>query len=158
MNKYKSIVEDIEKNAIDYGKNNEEIILLTKKCLEVSGLYKALEEKKEAEKTFRTHQYLYWQREHLSHKKNLKEKLHTFSQVQKDLLELQKLVHHDLEEAQRSYSKKETAYEEACDIYSKWRQKKDLLNDAIKMVEQLNVSPERLATFYEQYRDQKKGL
>lgn len=156
MNKYKSIVEDIEKNAIDYGKNNEEIILLTKKCLEVSGLYKALEEKKEAEKTFRTHQYLYWQREYLSHKKNLKEKLHTFSQAQKDLLELQKLVHHDLEEAQRSYSKKETAYEEACDIYSKWRQKKDLLNDAIKMVEQLNVSPERLATFYEQYRAQKK--
>lgn len=29
MNKYKSIVEDIEKNAIDYGKNNHEITLLT---------------------------------------------------------------------------------------------------------------------------------
>lgn len=38
MNKYKSIVEDIEKNAIDYGKNNHEITLLTQKYFQVSDL------------------------------------------------------------------------------------------------------------------------
>ena len=42
MNKYKSIVEDIEKNAIDYGKNNHEITLLTQKYFQVSDLYKML--------------------------------------------------------------------------------------------------------------------
>lgn len=50
MNKYKSIVEEIEKNAVDYGKNNDEIVLLTQKCFQVSDLYKVLIEKKEAEK------------------------------------------------------------------------------------------------------------
>lgn len=48
MNKYKSIVEDIEKNAIDYGKNNHEITLLTQKYFQVSDLYKMLIEKKKA--------------------------------------------------------------------------------------------------------------
>ena len=46
MNKYKSIVEDIEKNAIDYGKNNHEITLLTQKYFQVSDLYKMLIERK----------------------------------------------------------------------------------------------------------------
>jgi hypothetical protein len=78
MNKYRSIVEDIEKNAVDYGKNNDEIILLTKKCLEVSDLYKVLEEKKEVEKVFRTYQYLFLQENCISAKKNLREELHTF--------------------------------------------------------------------------------
>ena len=50
MNKYKSIVEDIEKNAIDYGKNNHEITLLTQKYFQVSDLYKMLIEKKKAKK------------------------------------------------------------------------------------------------------------
>lgn len=85
MNKYKSIVEEIEKNAMDYGKNNEEIILLTKKCLEVSDIYNALKEKKEAEKVFLTHQYVYWLRDYLFLKNNLKKELHTFLQAQKDL-------------------------------------------------------------------------
>lgn len=46
MNKYKSIVEDIEKNAIDYGKNNHEITLLTQKYFQVSDLYKMLIKKR----------------------------------------------------------------------------------------------------------------
>lgn len=50
MNKYKSIVEDIEKNSIDYGKNNHEITLLTQKYFQVSDLYKMLIEKKKAKK------------------------------------------------------------------------------------------------------------
>lgn len=158
MNKYKSIVEEIEKNAMDYGKNNEEIILLTKKCLEVSDIYNALKEKKEAEKVFLTHQYVYWLRDYLFLKNNLKKELHTFLQAQKDLSGLLKLVHHDLEEAQRNYSKKEAEYEEACDIYNEWRQKKDLLNSATKMLDQLNVSSEELANYYKQYRVQKKDF
>lgn len=59
MNKYKSIVEDIEKNAIDYGKNNHEITLLTQKYFQVSDLYKMLIEKKESEKTYHTYQYVF---------------------------------------------------------------------------------------------------
>ena len=43
-------VEDIEKNAIDYGKNNHEITLLTQKYFQVSDLYKMLIEKKKAKK------------------------------------------------------------------------------------------------------------
>lgn len=156
MNKYRSIVEDIEKNALDYGKNNDEIILLTRKCLEISDLYKVLEEKKEAEKAFRTYQYLFLQKNCISTKKNLREELRTFLQAREDLSGLQRLAYHDLEEAQRSRNKKEVAYEEACNIYNEWRQKKNLLTSTIEMIEQLNIPSESLAAYYEQYREQKK--
>ncbi len=129
MNKYKSIVEEIEKNAVDYGKNNDEIVLLTQKCFQVSDLYKVLIEKKEA---------------------------YTFLQAQADLSGLQVLVRSELEEAQRSRDKKESAYEEISDIYNEWRQKKSLLDNANKMIEQLNILPGDLAVCYEQYRTQKK--
>jgi hypothetical protein len=156
MNKYRSIVEGIEKNAVDYGKNNDEIILLTKKCLEVSDLYKVLEEKKEAKKVFRTYQYLFLQKNSISTKKNLREELHTFIQAREDLSGLQRLACHNLDEAQRSCNKKEAAYEEARNIYDEWRQKKNLLTGTIEMIEQLNIPPESLAAYYEQYREQKK--
>ena len=47
---YTLLKEDIEKNAIDYGKNNHEITLLTQKYFQVSDLYKMLIEKKKAKK------------------------------------------------------------------------------------------------------------
>lgn len=156
MGKYRLIVEDIEKNVVDYGKNNDEIILLTRKCLEVSDLYKVLEEKKEAEKVFRTYQYLFFQRTCTSTKKKLRKELHTFLQAREDLSGFQRLARHDLDEAQRDCQKKEAAYEEAFEIYNEWRQKKNQLTSAIEMIEQLNIPPEKLAGCYERYREQKK--
>lgn len=156
VRKYQSIVEEIEKNAMDYGKNNDQIILLTKKCLKVSDLYKVLQEKKEAEKEFRTYEYVYQHRAYVSDKKNIEEELRTFLQAKKDLLKLQELGRHDLEEAERGFGKKKTAYEIALDDYDGWRQKKALLNRAIRMVEQLNISQEELASYYQQYRRRKK--
>ena len=156
MNKYKSIVEEIEKNAVDYGKNNDEIVLLTQKCFQVSDLYKVLIEKKEAEKKYLTSQYVFLLRDYNSNKENLKKEVYTFLQAQEDLSGLQVLVRSELEEAQRSRDKKESAYEEISDIYNEWRQKKSLLDNANKMIEQLNILPGDLAVCYEQYRTQKK--
>ena len=156
MNKYKSIVEEIEKNAVDYGKNNDEIVLLTQKCFQVSDLYKVLIEKKEAEKKYLTSQYVFLLRDYNSNKENLKKEVYTFLQAQADLSGLQVLVRSELEEAQRSRDKKESAYEEISDIYNEWRQKKSLLDNANKMIEQLNILPGDLAVCYEQYRTQKK--
>lgn len=156
MNKYRSIVEEIEKNAVDYGRNNNEILLLTQKCFQVSDLYKVLIEKKEAEKIYRTSQYVFLLRAYYSNKEILKKELYTFLQAQEDLLGLQVLVRHELEEAQRCRDKKESAYEKIRDIYDEWRQKKNLLDDVNKMIEQLNILPGDLATYYEQYRTQKK--
>jgi len=157
MSKYKSVVEEIEKNAVDYGKNNEAIILLTKKCLEVSDLYKVLQDKKEAEKNFRSYQYVHFQRVYISNKKTLEEDLYTFLQAKRDLSELQRLVRHDLEEAERNYGKKETAYEVALEAYSEWKQKKEQLNAALKIVELLNISSDKLADYYEQYKTLKRN-
>ena len=154
--KYKSIVEEIEKNAVDYGKNNDEIVLLTQKCFQVSDLYKVLIEKKEAEKKYLTSQYVFLLRDYNSNKENLKKEVYTFLQAQEDLSGLQVLVRSELEEAQRSRDKKESAYEEISDIYNEWRQKKSLLDNANKMIEQLNILPGDLAVCYEQYRTQKK--
>ena len=156
MNKYRSIVEEIEKNAVDYGRNNNEILLLTQKCFQVSDLYKVLIEKKEAEKIYRTSQYVFLLRAYYSNKEILKKELYTFLQAQEDLLGLQVLVRHELEEAQRCRDKKESAYEKIRDIDFEWRQKKNLLDDVNKMIEQLNILPGDLATYYEQYRTQKK--
>lgn len=156
MNKYKSIAEEIEKNAIDYEKNNNEITLLTQKCFQVSDLYKMLIEKKEAEKTYRTCQYVFLQRDYNSNKKNLQKELYTFLQALEDLSGLQILVRYELEEAKKNHDQKELAYEEISDIYHEWRQKKNLLNSANKMIEQLKILPEDLAVYYEQYRIQKK--
>ncbi|MFV0580491.1 MAG: hypothetical protein ACK5N4_00425 [Parabacteroides gordonii] len=156
MNKYKSIVEEIEKNAVDYGKNNDEIVLLTQKCFQVSDLYKVLIEKKEAEKKYLTSQYVFLLRDYNLNKENLKKEVYTFLQAQEDLSGLQVLVRSELEEAQRSRDKKESAYEEISDIYNEWRQKKSLLDNANKMIEQLNILPGDLAVCYEQYRTQKK--
>ena len=156
MNKYKSIVEEIEKNAVDYGKNNDEIVLLTQKCFQVSDLYKVLIEKKEAEKKYLTSQYVFLLRDYNSNKENLKKEVYTFLQAQEDLSGLQVLVRSELEEAQRSRDKKESAYEEISDIYNEWRQKKSLLDNANQMIEQLNILPGDLAVCYEQYRTQKK--
>lgn len=156
MNKYKSIAEEIEKNAIDYEKNNNEITLLTQKCFQVSDLYKMLIEKKEAEKTYRTCQYVFLQRDYNSNKKNLQKELYTFLQALEDLSGLQILVRYELEETKKNRDQKELAYEEISDIYHEWRQKKNLLNSANKMIEQLKILPEDLAVYYEQYRIQKK--
>ena len=80
MNKYKSIVEEIEKNAVDYGKNNDEIVLLTQKCFQVSDLYKVLIEKKEAEKKYLTSQYVFLLRDYNSNKrKSQKRSLYIFT-------------------------------------------------------------------------------
>lgn len=68
MNKYKSIVEDIEKNAIDYGKNNHEITLLTQKYFQVSDLYKMLIEKRKR-KTYHTYQYVFLLKDYNANKK-----------------------------------------------------------------------------------------
>lgn len=157
MNKYRSIVDDIEKNAVDYGKNNDEIILLTRKCLDVSDLDKLLKEKKEAEKIYRTYQYLFSQRVCNSNKNRLQQELYTFLQAQQDLSALQKLARHDWEQAKMSYSKNEEAYEQARDIYDEWRQKKNVLTGALEMIEQLNIPAENLSACYEQYREQKKS-
>lgn len=156
MNKYKSIAEEIEKNAIDYGKNNNEITLLTQKCFQVSDLYKMLIKKKEAEKTYRTCQYVFLLRDYNSNKKSLQKELYTFLQALEDLSGLQILVRHELEEAKKNRDQKELAYEEINDIYHEWRQKKNLLNSANKMIEQLKILPEDLAVYYEQYKIQKK--
>ncbi|GEM_PF-4704065 len=143
---------------MDYGKNNDEIILLTKKCLEVSDLYKLLEEKKEAEKVFRTYQYLFLHRACSSTKKNLREELQAFLQAREDLSGLQRVARHDLDEAQRSRPKKEAAYVDARDIYDEWRQKKNRLTAALEMIERLNIPPGNLSTCYEQYRAQKRTI
>lgn len=78
MNKYKSIVEDIEKNAIDYGKNNHEITLLTQKYFQVSDLYKMLIEKKKAEKTYHTYQYVFLLKDYNANKKSIQKELFVF--------------------------------------------------------------------------------
>ena len=95
-------------------------------------------------------------RDYNSNKENLKKEVYTFLQAQEDLSGLQVLVRSELEEAQRSRDKKESAYEEISDIYNEWRQKKSLLDNANKMIEQLNILPGDLAVCYEQYRTQKK--
>ena len=102
MNKYKSIAEEIEKNAIDYGKNNNEITLLIQKCFQVSDLYKMLIKKKEAEKTYRTCQYVFLLKDYNSNKKSLQKELYTFLQALEDLSGLQILVRHELEEAKEN--------------------------------------------------------
>lgn len=156
MNKYRSIVEEIEKNAVDYGRNNNEILLLTQKCFQVSDLYKVLIEKKRAEKIYLTSQYVFLLRTYDSNKEILKKELYTFLQAREDLSGLQVLVRYELEEALRSRDKKELAYEKIRDIYDEWRQKKSLLDNANKMIVQLNILPRDLAAYYEQYRIQKK--
>ena len=156
MNKYKLIVEEIEKNAVDYGKNNNEIILLTQKCLQVSDLYKLFIEKKKAEKIYRTYQYVCLQRTYNSNKEIIQKELYAFLQAWKDLSGLQELVQDELKEAQKSYNKRKLAYEEISDIYNEWRQKKRLLNNAYNIIEQLNIPPKDLATCYEQYKVQEK--
>lgn len=157
INKYKLLVEEIEKNAVDYGKNNQEIILLTQKCLEVSELYKALVEKKEVEKRFRTSQYLFEQRLYIFNKNKLKNELRSFIIARNDLIKLQILANHDVEHAKGTIREKEMDYEEACNIFDEWKQKRILLDQSMKLIKQLNILPDCLNQYYEQYRIQKKN-
>jgi len=120
MNKYKSIVEDIEKNAIDYGKNNHEITLLTQKYFQVSDLYKMLIEKKESEKTYHTYQYVFLLKDYNANKKSIQKELFVFLQAIEDSSGLKILVQYELEEAQRNQNKKKSTYKETSDIYSEW--------------------------------------
>lgn len=80
-----------------------------------------------------------------------------FLQALEDLSGLHILVRHELEEA-KNRDQKELAYEEISDIYHEWRQKKNLLNSANKMIEQLKILPEDLAVYYEQYKIQKQTI
>lgn len=96
-------------------------------------------------------------RDYNSNKKSLQKELYTFLQALEDLSGLQILVRHELEEA-KNRDQKEFAYEEISDIYHEWRQKKNLLNSANKMIEQLKILPEELAVYYEQYKIQKKTI
>lgn len=88
-------------------------------------------------------------RDYNSNKKSLQKELYTFLQALEDLSGLQILVRHELEEAKKNRDQKEFAYEEISDIYHEWRQKKNLLNSANKMIEQLKILPEELAVYYE---------
>ena len=92
MNKYKSIVEDIEKNAIDYGKNNHEI----------------------------TYQYVFLLKDYNANKKSIQKELFVFLQAIEDSSGLKILVQYELEEAQRNQNKKKSTYKETSDIYSEW--------------------------------------
>ena len=119
MNKYKSIVEDIEKNAIDYGKNNHEITLLTQKYFQVSDLYKMLIEKKKAKKhTILINMCLL--KDYNANKKSIQKELFVFLQAIEDSSGLKILVQYELEEAQRNQNKKKSTYKETSDIYSEW--------------------------------------
>ena len=88
-------------------------------------------------------------RDYNSNKKSLQKELYTFLQALEDLSGLQILLRHELEEAKKNRDQKEFAYEEISDIYHEWRQKKNLLNSANKMIEQLKILPEELAVYYE---------
>ena len=82
---------------MDYGKNNDEIVLLTQKCFQVSDLYKVLIEKKEAEK-ISYFPICVLLRDYNSNKENLKKEVYTFLQAQEDLSGLQVLVASELED------------------------------------------------------------
>ena len=69
---------------MDYGKNNDEIVLLTQKCFQVSDLYKVLIEKKGSrKKKYLTSQYVFLLRDYNSNKENLKKEVYTFYKPRK---------------------------------------------------------------------------